>query len=105
MRQDTDGLIHMADLFGNKLAEVQRNKDGRKTERGEFLRYFSTKINQSRVGTSYRKITMARMGTILEGVPTRDLYHLRKMCDGAHNFSAMFFWMLDPKNAKDSVPT
>jgi len=41
---------------------------------------------------------MARMGKILEKIPTKDLYYLKRICDDAKNFSKKFWWELNPKN-------
>lgn len=43
----------------------------RKTERGEFLKYFSEKIGKP-IGYAAMK---------LKGIPTEDLYFIQKACD------------------------
>jgi hypothetical protein len=40
---------------------------------------------------------MPRMGKILEGIPTADLYYLQSVCTKAKNFSKKFWWEVDPK--------
>lgn len=67
------------------------------TERGELMRYFCQGLNPSRVADGLKLITMARMGKILEAVPTKDLYYLKSVCDQAKNFSKKFWWEIDPK--------
>ena len=42
-------------------------------------------------------ITMARMGRILQGIPTKDLYYLKSICSRAKSFSKKFWWEIDPK--------
>lgn len=69
----------------------------RQTERGELMRYFVDRLNASRLRDGLEAITMARMGKILEKLPTKDLYFLKRVCDDAGNFSKKFWYELDPK--------
>ena len=73
----------------------------RQTERGELMRYFCQKLNPGRVQDGLQKITMAHMGKILEGIPTKDLYYLKRVCSDAKNFSKKFWWELDPEKHGD----
>ncbi len=74
----------------------------RQTERGELMRYFCDHVNPGRKRDGMLLITMSRMGKILEGIPTKDLYYLKRVCGDAPNFSKRFWWELDPKKHKDS---
>ena len=56
------------------------------TERGEMMRYFCEKLNRSRIQEHLPPITMGRMGKILEKIPTKDLYYLKRVCDDAKIF-------------------
>jgi hypothetical protein len=76
--------------------EIKREKT-RKTERGELMRFFCRHLNHSRASDGHAPITMARMGAILEGIPTDDLYYLQSVCVKAKNFSKKFWWEVDPK--------
>jgi len=69
----------------------------RETERGELMRYFLDRINPGRVRDGLPRLTMPRMGKILEQIPTKDLYYLKRICDDSGNFSKRFFYELDPK--------
>lgn len=69
----------------------------RETERGELMRYFIEKLNRGRLRDGLPQITMGRMGKMLEKIPTKDLYYLKRVCDDAPNFSKKFWWLLDPK--------
>lgn len=80
--------------IGTELAKAK--KKSRETERGELMRYFVQHINPTRVRDGYPKITMAHMGKILEQIPTKDLYYLKRVCDDAKNFSKKFWYELDP---------
>ena len=73
----------------------------RETERGELMRYFCDHLNPSRARDSLPAITMARMGKILEKIPTKDLYYLKRVCNDAGNFSKKFWWELDPDKHLD----
>jgi len=69
----------------------------RETERGELMKYFLDRINPGRIRDNLPKIAMARMGKILEQIPTKDLYYLKRICDDSGNFSKRFFYELNPK--------
>jgi hypothetical protein len=69
----------------------------RKTERGELMRFFQRHLNFARLEDGLPKLTMARMGKILEGIPTADLYYLKTTCSRAKHFSKKFWWEIDPK--------
>ena len=71
------------------------------TERGEMMRYFCAELNKSRIREGLPKITMGRMGKILESIPTKDLYYIKRVCNDAPNFSKKFWWLLDPKKHVD----
>ena len=81
------------------LADSARRHDNapRKTERGEMMRYFRAHLNATRAEAKLPLITMPRMGKILEGIPTKDLYYLKSVCEKAKNFSKKFWWEVDPK--------
>lgn len=72
-------------------------KKNRETERGELMKYFIERLNPGRMRDGLPKLTMARMGYILEQIPTKDLYYLKRVCDDSPNFSKRFWWELDPK--------
>ena len=66
------------------------------TERGELMKYFCERLNTGRIRDGYTKLSLGRMGKILEAIPTKDLYYLKRVCDDAHDFSKKFWWELDP---------
>lgn len=92
-------MKHIKDV----VKDVQRTKT-RKTERGELMRFFQTYLNASRVHAKLPLITMSRMGKILEGIPTKDLYYLKSVCEKAKNFSKKFWWEVDPKKHEKENP-
>ena len=83
-------------------------KRTRETERGELMEYFVKKLNRSRMPDGFSPVTMPRMGKIFEGIPTKDLYYLKRVCDdaylrarakdqnGSSSFSKRFWWELNP---------
>ncbi len=70
----------------------------RTTERGELMQYFCDKLNSTRLRDGLNAISMGRMGKLLQAIPTKDLYYLKKVCDDAGNFSKKFWWETNPKN-------
>ena len=70
---------------------------GRKTERGELMRFFQRHLNLARKQDGLEPISMSRMGYILEQIPTQDLYYLQSVCMKAKHFSKKFWWEIDPK--------
>lgn len=50
-------------------------------------------------------LTMSRMGKILEGIPTDDLYYLKSVCSKSKNFSKKFWWEVDPRKHEDKQDT
>jgi hypothetical protein len=98
-------MKHIGEL-SEKFAKTKSTE--KKTERGELMRYFVTHLNASRAHANLPLITMARMGRILQGIPTKDLYYLKSICSKAKHFSKKFWWEIDPKKhtqeAKDAAP-
>ena len=72
----------------------------RQTERGELMRYFCDRLNKSRVRDGLPPISMGRMGKLLQKIPTKDLYYLKRVCDDAQNFSKKFWYELNPEKYK-----
>ena len=72
-------------------------KKSRETERGELMRYFCAELNVSRLRDGLPQISMGRMGKLLEKIPTKDLYYIKRVCDDAQNFSKKFWYLLHPE--------
>lgn len=81
--------------IGTSLRQMRARM--RETERGELMKFFCDHLNPSRQRDGLPAISMPRMGKILEGIPTKDLYYLKRVCSDAGNFSKKFWWELDPK--------
>lgn len=74
----------------------------RMTERGELMGYFCGQLNRSRERDGLSPISMGRMGKMLQKIPTKDLYYLKRVCDDAQNFSKKFWYELNPKKYEKS---
>ena len=79
-----------------KVAEAPKGRK-RLTERGELMRFFLRHLNYSRAHDDLAPMTMAHLGTVLEKIPTRDLYYLKSVCSQAKNFGKKFWWELNPE--------
>ena len=101
-----NGFVEKISAFVRRTRPPKKRT--RETERGELMEYFVKKLNRTRMTDGFTVITMSRMGKILEGIPTKDLYYLKRMCDdaylrarakdasGSKAFSKRFWWELDP---------
>jgi hypothetical protein len=81
--------------FEKKKAAAPKGRK-RQTERGELMRFFERHLNYSRKQDGLAPMTMAHLGTVLEKIPTKDLYYLKSVCSQAKNFGKKFWWELDP---------
>ncbi len=68
------------------------------------MRFFQRHLNYSRARDGLPLLTMGRIGKILEGIPTDDLYYLKSVCSGSKNFSKKFWWEIDPKKHEEKTP-
>ena len=87
--------------ISSHIPERQRGKKKRETEPGELMEYFMNELNRTRLRDGLPPLTMARMGRVLLGIPTKDLYYLKSVCDNATNFSKKFWWEVNPKKHQD----
>lgn len=80
------------------MDHIRKHLDGfhphkdRRTERGELMKYFVDKLNVARVRDGFPPMRIGQMGKLLEGIPTKDLYYLKSVCDQSKNFSKKFWW-------------
>jgi hypothetical protein len=85
------------EILADKKIEAKKSRN---TERGELMRFFVRHLNHARLQDGIPKLTMGRMGKVLEGIPTADLYYLKGVCSRAKNFSKKFWWEVDPEKHK-----
>lgn len=97
-RTKTNELKSIKDLLPSLGQRIDQAPKGRKrlTERGELMRFFLRHLNLSRKQDGLPPMTMAHLGTVLEQIPTQDLYYLKSVCSQAKHFSKRFWWELDP---------
>lgn len=72
------------------------NKPRQISERGELLEEFRARITPEWDSKRYGVLTIARIAKKLEGIPTKDLYYLKRVCEDSKNYSKRFFWELNP---------
>jgi hypothetical protein len=88
--------------IGEMLPEFEKRRAAaptgrhRLTERGELMRFFLRHLNHARKRDRLEPMTMGHLGSVLEGIPTPDLYYLKSVCTQAKDFSKRFWWELDP---------
>ena len=87
------------ELMAEREQKTAETLKGRKrlTERGELMRFFQRHLNIARKHDGLAPMTMAHLGTVLEKIPTQDLYYLKSVCSQAKSFSKTFWWELDPQ--------
>jgi hypothetical protein len=81
-------------LFGEHVKSPAKE---RKYERGELLKEFLRNILPSWDAKRYGKMTIPRLARKLQGIPTKDLYYIDRVCKDSKNYSKRFFWEIDPK--------
>jgi len=86
------------DHISAHISRYTGSKKAPGTERGELMLYFLERLNMARVRDGIGKLTMPRMGKILEAIPTKDLYYLKSVCEKATDFSKKFWWEIKPAN-------
>lgn len=83
---------YSVDLSSYKLPEKTSN---RKTERGELLVYFRDRLNETRDGKIYKKLTIGTIAVKLGHLKkVEDLYYLKSICDQSKNFGATFWYSI-----------
>ena len=91
-------MDHISAHINGTVPHKRQKPLERSSERGDLMREFMTRLNQSRLQAGLPKLTMPRMGKILEAIPTKDLYYLKTVCEKSKDFSKKFWWEINPKN-------
>jgi len=82
-------MITTKDLFNNyRIVSIKT----RHTERGDLLTTFTERLNQERLGTKYKQLTLNYVANLLSVYKTGDLYVLLDKCNKAKHFSKTFWW-------------
>ena len=75
-------------------------KKSRPTERGDLFDQILAKLNPARIRAGIRPIGHSRLGYLLQGIPTADLYALLSKCNDAERrgypWSAIFWKEITP---------
>jgi hypothetical protein len=82
------------DLFSNyRIVSTKTHK----SERGELITTFTERLNQERMGTVYKPLSLSYIANLLSVYKTGDLYVLLKKCGEAKSFTATFWYYVKPK--------
>jgi hypothetical protein len=85
-------------LFGTKIA---RPKARRASERGDLFDTILSHLNPPRAKKGLKPLTYQRLGYLLAGIPTADLYALISKCTDAQRrgfpWSAIFWKEITPE--------
>ncbi len=44
-----------------------------------------------------KEVRIGRLARKVQGVPTKDLWYLKRVCEDSKNYSKRFFWELNPE--------
>lgn len=77
------------DLFSNYRIVSTKTK---RSERGDLITSFTERINQERIGTAYKPLTLSYIANLLSVYKTGDLYVLLRKCNEAKSFSKCFWF-------------
>jgi hypothetical protein len=79
-------------LFANRPQQPRKAT----SERGELLKMFLRKLTPHWDAKRFGKLTIPRIARKLEGIPTKDLYYLDRVCEDSKNYAKRFFWEINP---------
>jgi hypothetical protein len=82
------------DLFSNYRIVSTKT---RVTERGQLITSFTERLNQERLGTVYKPLTLGYIANLLSVYKTGDLHVLLRKCNEAKSFTATFWYYVKPK--------
>jgi hypothetical protein len=91
-------MDHLSTLFGK---HQQQPKSRRHTERGDLFDTILSHLNPPRAKKGLPPLTYQRLGFLLAGIPTKDLYALIAKCTDAQRrgfpWSAIFWKEIRPQ--------
>lgn len=85
------------DLFNNYRIISTKTK---RSERGDLITTFTERLNQERLGTIYKPLSLSYIANLLSVYKTGDLYVLLRKCSEAKSFSKCFWWFALNKENK-----
>lgn len=89
-------MDHINSLFAGTQKKLTNPSTARNTERGDLMEYFLSMLNPRRVAKGYPPLDFPRLGRLLKGRDTQFLYMLKRLCDDSNNWSATFYYTLNP---------
>lgn len=85
------------DLFSNyRIVSTKTHR----SERGDLITTFTERLNQERLGTIYKPLSLSYIANLLSVYKTGDLYVLLKRCGEAKSFSKCFWYFARNLNSK-----
>lgn len=94
-------MQHINSLFGGTQKKIMSPSKTRNTERGDLMDYFLKMLNPRRMAAGYPPLDFPRLGMLLKGRDTQFLYMLKRLCDDSNNWSATFYYTLNPDKYAD----
>jgi hypothetical protein len=92
----------IASLFG---AYQQPSEKRNRTERGDLLEAFLSRLNPGRKAKGYPPLSHGRLAYLLTGIKTADLYYLLSVCNDAerrgYNWGAIFWKEIKAPQSSD----
>ena len=89
----------MIEAIGNLIQRKRPTK--RSSERGDLYDQILSRLNPGRVKKGLKPMTHGRLGYLLTGIPTKDLYALISRCDDAERrgfpWGAIFWKEIRPQ--------
>jgi hypothetical protein len=78
-------------------ASRYKKATGANSERAELIGKFMDRLNADRDGVKYKALTPVAVAVKLAHIMSNsDLYAFYRQCEGAKNFSRLFWWALKP---------
>jgi hypothetical protein len=95
-------MERLSTLFGNRAAIAKKT---RRTERGDLYDTMLSRLNPDRAKKKLPPLTHGRLGYLLSGIPTKDLYSLISRCDDAERrgFSWGAIWWKEIRPNKNDL--
>jgi len=92
-------MERLGKLLGNPYRNPKRTA---RSERRDLMDTILSRINPDRIRKGYPPLTHGRLGYLLAGIPTRDLYALISKCNDAERrgfpWGAIFFKEIKPND-------
>ncbi len=101
MKTYTNGLTSAGDILGNRKDAI---KEFLKPFRHKLFDNFHRRLNTDRLRDGKKPLSMKALAIKLSLYSDDELDYIYKQCSEARNFSSLFWWITNPKNAKPTRP-